>query len=588
MIVRMKKVTLVCLADDRGRTLEALRDLGVLHLAHIKEPESADLNRTRDELHRAQSALNILGLYLSEKDSAAKNQSGQYAQEIVNTVHEIISRKKELAEKLESLHSEKAATEPFGNFDPALIKQLAEKGITVKLYHVSSKKRVVPPEGAELFVIRQDATGQYYAIIGKGEFDFEGNEFPIPKRSLAEVLSDLKTVNTNLRDIENQLHTLTGLHKTVEDLISELVGKLQYIEAREGMGAANKLAYLQGFCPFNLVDKLSKAAAEQGWGLVTEEPSPTDRVPTLIRNPAWIRPIESLFKLIKILPGYNEVDVSVPFLFFLSLFFAMIVGDAGYGLIFLGATVFARLKMKKSPAGPFVLMGIFSVCTIIWGVLCGSYFGIAHLPTVLSALRLEWLADTQKIINLCLLIGAVHLTIAHSWNIIRMINSTQAIAQAGWVWITWYIFFAAKALLMGASLPSWQALMPGLAAVVLFMTPPRKIKTEWVNHFLLPLTIMSGFGDVLSYLRLFALGIASLQLAEAFNTMAGAIGFGDVVRCLAAAAILLGGHTLNIMLSLISVLVHGLRLNALEFSMHLGLEWSGVEYTPFTVRSSES
>jgi len=217
MIVRMKKVTLVCLADDRSRTLEALRDLGVLHLAHIKEPESADLDKTRGELHRAQSALNLMGFNLSRKDNgtsnadsesrivaaggAAENRSGQPAQEIVNSVHDLISRKKELAEKLESLHSEKAAIEPFGNFDPALIEQLAKKGIIVKLYHWRSRKPVVPPEGTTLLVLKQDSIGQHIAIAGREEFTFAATEIPLPRRSLEEVLAALETAKADFEKI---------------------------------------------------------------------------------------------------------------------------------------------------------------------------------------------------------------------------------------------------------------------------------------------------------------------------------------------------------------------------------------------------
>ena len=102
-----------------------------------------------------------------------------------------------------------------------------------------------------------------------------------------------------------------------------------------------------------------------------------------------------------------------------------------------------------------------------------------------------------------------------------------------------------------------------------------------VNHFMVPLNVISNFGDVLSYLRLFALGIASVEVAGAFNTMAQTGGFGDPLRGFGAALILLVGHTLNVGLCALSVLVHGIRLNALEFSMHLGLEWTGFEYRPF-------
>jgi V/A-type H+-transporting ATPase subunit I len=116
------------------------------------------------------------------------------------------------------------------------------------------------------------------------------------------------------------------------------------------------------------------------------------------------------------------------------------------------------------------------------------------------------------------------------------------------------------------------------------MTPVRRLREEWINHAMLPLTLMSNFGDVLSYIRLFALGVASVQLASAFNSIVTeSLGFSSPLAGLFSALLLFAGHTVNIVLSLMSVLVHGIRLNALEFSMHMGLEWTGTAYRPFAL-----
>jgi V/A-type H+/Na+-transporting ATPase subunit I len=185
--------------------------------------------------------------------------------------------------------------------------------------------------------------------------------------------------------------------------------------------------------------------------------------------------------------------------------------------------------------------------------------------------------------TLCLIIGSIHLSVAHVWNAVRLINSLRAVAQLGWVSLIWTMYFTARNLMFGTPFPSWYIpiAIGGLASIVLFMTPPRKFKEEWINHAMLPLSLMSAFGDVLSYLRLYALGVAGFKVAAAFNLMAGSIGFDGVLSALGATLILLFSHALNIALAAMSVLVHGIRLNALEFSMHLGLEWSGVEYQPF-------
>ena len=149
-----------------------------------------------------------------------------------------------------------------------------------------------------------------------------------------------------------------------------------------------------------------------------EDPGPDDNVPTLIRHPKWVKPIKAVFDVIGILPGYKEVDISAVFLLFFSIFFAMLIGDAGYGLLFLIATLAAKFKLRDAPSYPFTLMGILSGGTIVWGVLTGNYFGV-QAGGPLSKLSIDWLNNDNNLMGLCFLIGAIHLTIAHVWNAIK-------------------------------------------------------------------------------------------------------------------------------------------------------------------------
>jgi V/A-type H+-transporting ATPase subunit I len=157
--------------------------------------------------------------------------------------------------------------------------------------------------------------------------------------------------------------------------------------------------------------------------------------------------------------------------------------------------------------------------------------------------------------------------------------------------MTWALFLVARLMLLGQQCPP--ALLIGLfgagiVLILLFMTPVRKLKSEWINHAMLPLSLMSGFGDILSYMRLFALSMAGVQLAGSFNSIALSMGAGSVAGSIGMALILFFGHALNIVLGAMSVLVHGIRLNALEFSMHMGLEWSGQPYRPFARRGRDA
>jgi len=139
-------------------------------------------------------------------------------------------------------------------------------------------------------------------------------------------------------------------------------------------------------------------------------------------------------------------------------------------------------------------------------------------------------------------------------------------------------------LILGMALPGWfqWLCMGGISLIVLFMTPMRKLKTEWADHIMLPFDLIGGFADLVSYVRLFAVASASMAVAEAFNELALHKGIHSWHAGLVAVIILTLGHGLNIILAAMSILVHGVRLNTLEFSNHVGMEWAGRPYEPFS------
>ena len=145
------------------------------------------------------------------------------------------------------------------------------------------------------------------------------------------------------------------------------------------------------------------------------------------------------------------------------------------------------------------------------------------------------------------------------------------------------MFFAARSMVLGYSFPSfiYSVLIVGVLLITLFMTPIRSLKTEWFNHIMLPLNLISNFVDVVSYVRLFAVGMATYAVASAFNEMGMGMGTSSWMAKCGGAMIIFFGHLLNIMLAAMGVMVHGIRLNTLEFSGHLGMEWSGIKFKPF-------
>ncbi|MGD9014525.1 MAG: hypothetical protein PVI33_00650, partial [Candidatus Omnitrophota bacterium] len=354
---------------------------------------------------------------------------------------------------------------------------------------------------------------------------------------------------------------------------------------------AGEISCLQGFIPATEVIKLINLANRQGWAYLIQEPDNPQEVPTLIKNPRWLRIIEPVFKFMGTLPGYNELDISFTFLLFFSLFFALLISDAGYGLVFLLVTYFIRKRLSNAPGELFMLMYVLGLATVVWGALSGTWFGtekIAQLPFLKSMIigRVNSFVDVNQafMMYLCFFIGAVHLSIAHSTVALRIINSLRALAQLGWILIIWSLFFIAGRLVLAKDLFRYTAVMfsLGIVLVLLFSHPQKKFfKGIAISLADLPLRVINSFSDIISYLRLFAVGYATLAVASSFNHLASRIGFNNLLGGFIGALILFLGHALNILLGLMAVIVHGIRLNMLEFSSHLGMQWSGIEYKPF-------
>jgi V/A-type H+-transporting ATPase subunit I len=227
--------------------------------------------------------------------------------------------------------------------------------------------------------------------------------------------------------------------------------------------------------------------------------------------------------------------------------------------------------------------------------MTGTWFGVerfAQLPLLREFVipDLYSYSDNQHfMIKLCFLLGGVHLTIAHAVRFFRFLNSLRALAEIGWTIIVWSLYLLACHLVLGEPLPgsALYLLISGLFLASAFSNPQRHFMRSFLLAFAdLPLNVIRSFSDVVSYLRLFAVGYATLVVAVSFNQMASNLGWADVISGVGAVLILLIGHALNVLLGAMAVLVHGVRLNMLEFSSHLEMSWSGREFSPFRRRNT--
>ena len=593
MIVPMKKILLFCLEAELDRSLRALRELGVLHVEPVQAPRGESIDRAREQLETASRALGVLeGVKRAHVDETG---AAPPPEEVVSQIGELIERKAELSEQRIRLLHDEAALLPYGDFDPALAEQLGLDDVSVRFYHTASKAPLAaPPDGTQLLVTSRDASGQYFVVVGLGDVQYDAQERTLPKAALSAVREQLAEIDRRTADIDAAIARLAHTHNAVARFAAERQSELHYAEVERGAGRHETIAYVGGFCPANRVDHLRECAAAEGWGLNIADPEPDDAVPTLIRYPAFVRPIKAVFDFLQILPGYREADISAAFLLFFSVFFGMLVGDAGYGALLLVVTLLLQRKTSEIPGYAFALFHVLAVCAIAWGVVTGNYFGIApdHLPAALRFLMLDHLTNAatgqDNIIRICFLIGAVHHSLAHIWNAVAYFPNRKWLAELGWMALVWIMFYGAKFFVLAQPMPNWWLMLfvPGLVMVVLFMTEPRHLKRDIVHHFMLPLDVISCFIDVVSYIRLFAVGMAAVKVAMSFNDMAAMMAKPWVF--IAGPVILLVGHGINIALCALGILVHGVRLNTLEFSLHRNMQWSGKPYRPFEEMTQNS
>jgi len=287
----------------------------------------------------------------------------------------------------------------------------------------------------------------------------------------------------------------------------------------------------------------------------------------------------------EILPGYRELDISLPFLIFFSIFFGMLIGDAGYGLVYMVITFLfhQKAKGKKVNTSNFFLFYILSLCAIIWGIFTGTFFGQEWVLRAGYKPLIPALNDEKSIQRFCFLLGAIHLSLAHSWRAALKFPTLVFLADVGWICILWAAFFTANTLILSDAFPffgKW-LIITGITLVIFFTNPQRKIlKGIGKGLGTLALSLMNNFTDVISYVRLFAVGLAGVAIADAFNSMAGLVGRDNVFAIIVSVLIVIIGHTLGVVLGTVSVLVHGVRLNVLEFSGHANVSWGGQPYKP--------
>lgn len=583
MIVQMKKIAIITQQKDAEGAIRSLRSLGVVHVEHQQLPKGKDISLLQDDLALVNQALSILA---DEKTLAkCKAEEARAITDWRQTARHIIDlwkRLDHLEDYSKVLLQQISQWQVWGDFDPQGIRDLAERGIFVRLCRIPQKELHKLPQGVIVEKVSEKGGIVYCAVVSRERVDIGFKEMELPKLGLISMqkrlLEDKKLADELRLELSGYLGYRCRLFGIKEDLEKDLL----FREAINGMAQAEALSCLVGYMPLEKEKELVNLAKDQKWGILVTEPSEEDNVPVLLRNPKWVSIISPVFKLMEVVPGYRELDVSPIFLLFLSLFFGMIIGDAGYGLVYFLITFLAQRKAGANvkDKSVFFLFYLFSSCAIFWGLLTGTFFGQQwYLAKGFKAL-LPLLNETKFLMSFCFFLGALQLSLAHGWQAIVKFPSLKALADAGFICLLWAGFFLAKMFIVGDPFPAYGKwlIWLGVLFIIFFSNPQKNIFKGLAEGLgVLALGAMGNFGDVVSYIRLFAVGLAGVAVADSVNSLAAGVGANIVAQVI----ILFIGHTINMVLGPISVLVHGIRLNVLEFSLlHANVTWSGLAYKP--------
>ena len=600
MIARMKHLTLLCLDADRARTLVLLRDFGFVEL-ELEGASSAEIAAARTDLADAERALRVVEKARGAlpKGAAAAAHFDCPRRDLVKEILRLDAEGGELAEEISALSREVAAYAPFGDFDPELARRVAaETGLRTTLVKTTEAE----PDfgGGHAVELSREGRTRYFAVVSaEAVAPAAGLDVVPPPESRLETLRGrLAEARGRLAGIEAQLAAAGSRSDQVEGMFPGLRDRIEFAAAEEKLAKVGPVAWLTGWIPADRVPSLRAKAVTESWGLSLRDPEPGETPPVLIRPPKLFRPVQVLFEGLGIAPAYSETDVSVPFMCYFSLFFAMLVGDGGYGAIMLALTLWGWRKTRRTEGHRPVavrswltLMTVFSAATVAWGLLSNTWFG-AGLPFAREWATVRWLGDPSyhNMMFLCFTIGASHLMLARVWNGVCRINDTTCLSEFGWAGVLLFMYFVTNSIV--GILPGIPAFMfpvfyVSLALVFLFTVKPSELRTRGAELGMLPLNIMSTLGDIISYVRLFAVGLASVKVAENFNNMAFGLVSAErplwlnALMSLGLVLILLIGHGLNFAMAGLSILVHAVRLNTLEFSNHKGVTWSGAAFRPF-------
>ncbi len=635
MIVSMKKVSIVVLSRERKEALRHLKKVGVMHLESL-EGSGETLSGYKEEASRAFSAAAILEeIKNPKKVTKVSNLSDSELSKKCAMVIELSERKKKLLEEIASYSAELERLSAWGEVDPDDFSYLDGKNISLRMFEIpEAKYDELSDELKTVLVNRFRKIARFLLIDAPSErpssLPPEAFAVPLPGVSTKKIKEKIESSRREISSIEKTLSGETVYRPQIESLIKKLEKDIQFENVYSGMGKENgdkdtDLAWLTGFVPVDSIAAFKASCAENSWAYAVSDPSEDDEVPTKLKNNPLVSLIYPLTDFLGTVPGYREYDISGWFLLFFTVFFGMIFGDGGYGLLVFVLGLFMALKGAKKGGSPLAgLVTLLGLSTVVWGTVTCTWFGLTpeQLPSWLKGLSVPpisnaysdvnwlpfWTSDpskgtlttAQNLQIFCFTLAFLQLSVAHFKGIARNIagKSLKWIGEFGSLLQLWGMFYVVLSMVVSSTIFGFSEIIYGvpvgkvsvaLVGVGFSMSfvfsnyegnIGESIMASVKGIISVLLGVVNVFSDIVSYIRLWAVGLAGAAISNTVNSMAGPL-LGHAITFLAFVVLILFGHGLNMILNLLSVIVHGVRLNTLEFSTHLGMSWSGFKYSPF-------
>ena len=603
MITKMKKLTFLVYHKEYEDFLNSLRELGVVHIVEKQQgaAENAELQDNIRLSARLAAALKLLQNQKHEKDAviAANGGSAERGLQVLDEIDGLQAEHSKLLQQQQTCGKEKDALEAWGNFEPEGIQRLKDAGYVVGFYTCSegNYKEEWEAEYNAMIICRISSKVFFITVTKDGEeVDLDVEQAKLPSQSLAQLEAQYANTETALEENEKKLVALSEYDfASLKEALKQVQIEIEFskVVLSTEQTAGDKLMLLEGWAPATSKVEIEAYLNDAHIYYEITDPTPEDNVPIELNNKgffAWFEPICKLYML----PKYNELDLTPFFAPLFMIFFGLCLGDSGYGLfLFVGATAYRLLAKKLSQSAKSIisLIQILATSTFFCGLLTGTFFGanIYDLPwPFIQRLKSAVFMDNNDMFQLSLILGAVQILFGM---VLKAVNQTiqfgfkYAIATIGWIILLLSLAFSAllpKVMPMGSTV---HLIIMGIAGVMIFLfnSPGKNIFLNiglglWDSY-----NMATGLlGDVLSYVRLFALGLSGGILAGVFNSLAVGMSPDNVIAGpIVMVLIFVIGHAINIFMNVLGAMVHPMRLTFVEFFKNSGYEGGGKEYKPF-------